>query len=193
MTLAHILTKRTTISPVWMTLLAGCGSIAALIISARVQVPMIPVPITFQTAVILALPCLLGVRMALGTLGSYFALGAMGLPVFAMTAGALPGAAYFAGPTGGYLAGFVLAMMMVGGVYHFLKTRASSRGDFLTLFALMLAGHGVILAAGMAWLAFGPTHMGAAAAFTAGVVPFIAGSLLKSGIAASVVGYFLAK
>lgn len=197
MTTAHIFKNRFTDTSFLFQVMLGIASIAALIVSARIQVPMIPVPITLQTAVVLLLPCLLGVRMALTVLGSYFALGAMGLPVFAMTAGALPGLAYFAGPTGGYLAGFVLAVILTG--YGFAWIKQHARGfsglamSLAMLCALMLAGHAVILSVGMLWLAFGLPQMGLMSAFTAGVVPFLIGTVIKSGIAASLAGWALNK
>jgi biotin transport system substrate-specific component len=131
--------------------------------------------------------------MALTVLGSYFALGAMGFPVFAMTAGALPGLAYFAGPTGGYLAGFVLAVMVTGYGFVYIKQHARGFAALAMLCALMLAGHAVILSAGMFWLAFGLPQMGVAAALAAGVVPFLIGTVIKSGIAASLTGWALTR
>ena len=51
-----------------------------------------------------------GWRLGGLTLLAYLAEGAIGLPVFAGGAGL----AYMAGPTGGYLAGFVVAAILVG-------------------------------------------------------------------------------
>ncbi len=161
-------------------------SIAALIASARIQVPMLPVPITLQTAVVLILPCVLGWRLALGVLGSYLAAGAMGLPVFA--SGALAGPAYFFGPTGGYLVGFAAATIMVGAAFTYKK-----QWSFLALSALMLAGHALILTTGALWLAYGAPSLGLSQAFLVGVTPFLFGSVVKSGLAASIVKGFSAQ
>lgn len=155
-------------------------SIAALTASARLQVPMIPVPMTFQTAVILALPCLFGWRMGLSAIVGYFMLGIMGLPVFAMAAGSTPGPAYFMGPTGGYLFGFALAAFCVG--YAYEEFPAAKK--LPVLFAIMLAGHAIILSLGAAWLAYGVPMMAFERAVAAGITPFIIGGVLKSAIAA---------
>lgn len=160
-------------------LLVGLVSIAALAASARIQVPMYPVPVTLQTAVVLLLPCLLGWRVALGVLAAYFAAGAAGLPVFA---GAITGPAYFFGPTGGYLVGFAAAMTMVG-----LTFERKNDMSFIALFALMIAGHALILMLGTMWLAYGVPSLGMAQAFATGVVPFLIGSVLKSALVSSAV------
>ena len=49
----------------------------------------------------------------------------------------------------------------------------------LRMFAAMIVGHVIILALGCAWLAFG-INLGAQKAWLVGVVPFIAGSVVKS-------------
>lgn len=177
MTRALAYIEKTKTSPLGAALL-GLLSIAALAASAKIQVPMIPVPVTLQTAVVLLLPCLLGTRLSLAVLAGYFAAGAMGLPVFA--GAGLAGPAYFVGPTGGYLIGFVAAAAFVGSM-------AASRPiwSFAALTALMLAGHAVILAFGTAWLAYGLPALGWQAAFAAGTVPFLAGSALKSALVAA--------
>ena len=84
--------------------LAVIGSIL-LTLSAKIQVPFWPVPMTMQTFVVLVLGVAYGWRLAGATVLLYLAQGALGLPVFA----AGGGPAYMDGPTGGYLVGFLLA------------------------------------------------------------------------------------
>jgi biotin transport system substrate-specific component len=79
-------------------LLTVLGSMV-LALSAKIQIPFWPVPMTMQTLVVLMLSMAYGSRLALGTLLLYMAEGAAGLPVFA---GANAGLAYISGPTGGY-------------------------------------------------------------------------------------------
>lgn len=155
----------------WLLMVLGVASIIALTVSARIQIPMIPVPMTLQTSVVLLLPFLLGARAALATICAYLTLGFAGLPVFA--AGAGP--AYLLGPTGGYLLGFVAAVLVLSWALDWAKTPV--RG-----LVLMLVGHVVILTCGAAWLAFGVPGQGLAAAFAAGVAPFILGSIIKSAL-----------
>lgn len=156
-------------------------SIAALAASARIQIPMIPVPMTLQTGVVLMLPFVLGLPLALATLAGYFMAGAMGLPVFAMAAGAIPGPAYFVGPTGGYLAGFVLAVVCLGMIMTYKKA-----WSLPLLFVLMVIGHAIILSAGALWLTYG---VRVPHAWAVGVAPFLINSLLKSALAAIAVSY----
>lgn len=172
------LIEKSKTSPLGLFLI-GALSIAALAASARIQVPMIPVPITLQTAVVLILPCLLGWRIALGILAAYFAAGAAGLPVFA---GVLAGPAYFVGPTGGYLLGFAVAMSLTGIIFE-----RKAKWSFLELGGLMLAAHMIILALGAFWLAFGAPMLGMTQALATGVYPFVIGSVLKAGLAAAAI------
>ena len=87
------------------------GGALALAVSAKIQVPFTPVPMTLQTLVVLALGAAYGSRLAAATVGLYLLEGLLGLPVFA---GALAGPAYMVGPTGGFLAGFLVAAALVG-------------------------------------------------------------------------------
>ena len=91
--------------------LAGIVGFAALVaLGARLSVPLWPVPITLQVPFVLLAGALLGARAGAGSMATYLAAGALGLPVF--SAGGGPG--YFLGPTGGYLVGFVAAAALVG-------------------------------------------------------------------------------
>jgi biotin transport system substrate-specific component len=85
-----------------------------LTLSARVQVPFFPVPMTLQVLVVLLIGVAYGPRLAGATLAAWLAQGAAGLPVFAGTPEKGLGLAYMAGPTGGYLAGFLVAAILVG-------------------------------------------------------------------------------
>ncbi len=160
------------------------GTLALLIASAKIQVPMAPVPITLQTAVVLALPCLFGTRMALTIIGTYLMIGFMGAPVFAVGAGAGP--AYFLGPTGGYLAGFFIAALIIGKIYEVLL---EDKG-FINLTGIIIAGHAIILALGVLWLAYGLPALGLEIAFMSGFVPFMSGTAVKSLMAAAFIKAF---
>ena len=102
--------------------------------------------------------------------------GLVGLPVFA---GAVAGPAYLVGPTGGYLAGFLVAAALVG----FLADRGWTRGWLLALAAMTL-GHIAIFALGFGWLAYG-LHLGAAKSWAVGVAPFWAATIAKTLLAAA--------
>ena len=109
------------------------GGALALLLSAKTQVPFYPVPMTLQTLVLLALSAAYGARLAGATLALYLAEGLAGLPVFA---GATAGPAYMMGPTGGYLAGYLVAAVLIGWLADRGWDRSGPR-----LLAAMSLGH----------------------------------------------------
>lgn len=148
------------------------GGALALALSAKAQVDFYPVPMTLQTLVVLAIGAAYGARLAAATVGLYLAEGLVGLQVFA---GLSAGPAYMAGPTGGYLVGFLIAAAFVG----WLAERGWDR-SLGWLLAAMTIGHVIIFACGFAWLAglIGPQK-----AWAAGVVPFLAATIVKTLLA----------
>ncbi|NNM74873.1 biotin transporter BioY [Enterovirga sp. DB1703] len=170
------------IGAVRAVLLAIAGA-CLLTISAKVQVPG-PVPMTLQTLAVLGLGAALGLRLAVASVGLYLLQGALGLPVFANTPPLAPGLAYFAGPTGGFLAGFLLSAAIVGA--------AADRGLMRRpgTFAVVLAGaNAALLACGWVWLALAATvgtgsGVGFGRAFALGVQPFLLGEAIKVALAA---------
>lgn len=93
-----------------MIVLLGSGLMA---LAAHIQIPLDVVKISMQSFVCIFLGCLLGARLGAATMMLYLAEGAMGLPVFQNSTQGL-GLLYFAGPTGGYLIGFVAAAYIAG-------------------------------------------------------------------------------
>jgi biotin transport system substrate-specific component len=108
----------------------------------------------------------------------YLLEGAAGLPVFAGTPERGIGLVYMAGPTGGYLAGFVAAAWLAGvaaerGWARTIATRTVTIGAGLTIIYIL----------GAAWLS---TSMGAVAALKAGVLPFLLGDAIKLGLGVAI-------
>ncbi|MCB1430811.1 MAG: biotin transporter BioY [Nitratireductor sp.] len=171
-----VASQRPAIRYAWFAFLAVSGTML-ITLAAKTQVPFWPVPMTLQTLAILVIAASFGLRLGVATVMLYLAQGLAGLPVFA---GAAAGPAYFAGPTAGFLAGFVVAAAIIG----FAADKGLSRNPF-KLFATMLVADLVLLAMGFAWLAFAfvsaktGTTIGASAAFQAGIVPFLPGELVK--------------
>ncbi|OKO80247.1 biotin transporter BioY [Bradyrhizobium sp. AS23.2] len=149
---------------------------ALMALSAKVNLPLPYVPMTLQTLVVLMIGAAYGWRLGSATMIAYLAEGAMGLPVFA---GPVGGIAPLVGPTAGYLFGFIGAAFVTG----WLAERGWDRSVVL-LFAAMAVGHVVILAAGFGWLAFG-LGLGVSKAWQVGIVPFIAASLVKNALGAT--------
>jgi len=154
--------------------LALAGSVL-LTLSAKLQIPFWPVPMTMQTFVVLVLGCAYGWKLGAATMALYLLEGALGLPVFSGTPERGIGLAYMAGPTGGYLAGFVAGAALCG----WLAERGWDRSAWRTALAMSL-GHVVILALGWAWLA---TLVGPAKAYASGVEPFYAATVAKTALA----------
>lgn len=151
----------------------------ALTVSAKLQVPFYPVPMTMQTFVVLVIGMAYGWRLGGLTVLLYLAQGALGWPVFANTPERGVGLVYMMGPTAGYLLGFLLASMLVG----WLADRGWDRSLPRAALA-MLAGHVVIFALGLAWLG---TLLGyGAPLFEEGLEPFLLAALFKLALAACV-------
>lgn len=157
--------------------LAITGSLL-LTASAKAQVPMWPVPMTMQSFVVLVLGMAYGPRLAAATVGLYLAQGAFGLPVFAGTPEKGLGLAYMAGPTGGYLAGFMVAAVAMG----WLAERGWDR-TLVRSAAAMSIGTVLLFACGVGWLT---VLIGWQKAIAGGLTPFILGSVLKLALAAAV-------
>jgi biotin transport system substrate-specific component len=158
--------------PLRALLLALLGS-ALLTISAKLEVPFYPVPMTMQTLVVLLLGMAYGARLGAATVLLYLAEGAVGLPVFAGTPERGVGIAYMMGPTGGYLVGFVLSAAITG----WLMER---RHDWQALLLAVSAGTMVVFIPGVLWLA----HLiGFEQSIVHGLTPFVWGAVLKGAVA----------
>ena len=158
-----------------MVMLAVAGSLL-LWVSAKIAVPFWPVPMTMQPFAVMGIGAAFGWRLGMATVALYLLEGALGLPVFSGTPEKGIGLAYMAGPTGGYLAGFVLA----AGVIGWLAERGFDR-NFVTMALAMTAGTMVVYVMGIAWL----SHLiGFEKALIFGLYPFVLGDAVKIVLAA---------
>ncbi|MBP2314005.1 biotin transporter BioY [Azospirillum soli] len=148
---------------------------ALLAVSAKVQVPFWPVPMTMQSMVVILLGMAYGSRLAAATVALYLLEGLAGLPVFA---GAGAGPAYMAGPTGGYLLGFLLAATFTG----WLAERGWDRTPVKAVAALAI-GHALLFVPGVAWMA---VLFGGEKAIALGLAPFWAATILKTALGAAI-------
>lgn len=93
--------------------LTSCALVAALMcVLGPMSVPIGPVPVTLTNLVIYLSIFLLDPQGAVISVAVYLLLGAVGMPVFSNYSGGL---AKLAGPTGGYLVGF-LFVALIGGI-----------------------------------------------------------------------------
>jgi len=150
-----------------------CG-VALMTLSAKVQIPFWPIPMTLHTLAVMALAIALGPYLALSVTTAYLVAGALGAPVFSGSPERGIGLAYMVGPTGGYLLGYLLASGLVG------RWAAGRRP--LGQLAAMLAGLAVVYAFGLLWLSlFVPAHQ----LLALGMLPFLPGDLVKIAVVAA--------
>ena len=167
------------VNPILRNILLAVAGTLVLTISAKIQIPFYPVPMTMQTLVVMMIGMILGPRLGTATLLLYFAEGLVGLPVFAGTPEKGIGLSYMLGSTGGYLAGFIFAAATCG----WLAQRGWDRNVWKTAGALLI-GNAIIYLPGLLWMAilFGFDKP----ILAWGLTPFILGDLLKVAIAALV-------
>ena len=150
------------------------GSIL-LAISAKVQVPFWPVPMTMQTFVIFLIGMTYSIRLSFATVAFYLFQGAIGLPVFA----AGGGIAYLVGPTAGYLYGMLFASIVIS---YFANLGFSK--TYLKASLSLLIGSIVIFSFGIMYLGY---IIGFEKALAVGLLPFIPSELFKIALAVALI------
>ena len=155
--------------------LAG-SLLVVLCAQVRIPLPFTPVPITGQTFAVLLLPALLGGWRGPAAVAAYLLQGALGLPFFA---GGAAGWATLAGPTGGYLVGFLAAAVVIPLV---MGREAAGPGRIV---AALLAGNVAIYLFGVPWLERF-VDGGLVSALKFGLIPFLVGDAIKLLAAAAV-------
>lgn len=160
-----------------LLVLAG---IAALAISAKIAIPMWPVPITMGTFAVLTLGAAYGPRLGLVTILGYMLVGVAGFDVFAGSSAEKFGLSYMMGGTGGYLVGYVLATLALG-----FAARAGWDRSFGKMALAMLIGNALIYIPGLLWL--GTLYGWDKPILAWGLTPFLIGDALKLALAALMV------
>jgi len=167
-----------------MALAFGMAGVVGLAAQLRFPLPWTPVPITGQTMAVLLTGVLLGRWWGGISLVIYAGLGAAGLPWFN---GGLGGVGVLAGPTGGYILGFILAALFLGHVSD-KYPRVRSFPSILGL--MLLANFVLIYIPGLVqlrlWLSLvqgGTTSW--SQVLVMGLLPFIAGDMVKVALAAA--------
>lgn len=154
--------------------MTSCALMAALMcVLCPVSVPIGPIPISLSILVILLTVYVLGTWRALVSYTVYLLLGAVGMPVFSGFQGGL---AKLAGPTGGYLAGFWLMILVAGIIME------KGKRNLLVTILGMLVGVAVDYAVGTAWFVF-QTESTVVHALDVCVYPFIPFDVAKIVIA----------
>ncbi len=173
-----------------------CGLFAAITaVCSFITIPLgfTPVPINLGTLAVSLTGGILGKKYGTISMTVYVLLGAAGVPVFA---GFRAGISVLAGPTGGYIIGYIAAVFIIGVLADVLvnrsaagrQTASGSRAVRETLlYALvMLIGLLICYAFGTAWFMIS-TGTGLWAAMLSCVIPFLPGDALKIIVAAILV------
>lgn len=165
-------------------LVLGVGIVAFILATAvgayiAIPLPFTPVPITLQPLVVILAGAVLGPWAGASAMAGYLALGAGGAPVFSAGHGGL---AWLMGPTGGYLIAYPAAAFLVG-------LAAGESRNLVRLGLALASGVAVIYVGGVTqlWLL---TQQELGTVFVQGVLPFLAGDLLKVLAALAVVRAF---
>lgn len=157
---------------------AGKLTLAALMcaltaILAQIHIPLPPVPVNLALLSVHLCGCLLGARMGAAAMAVYALLALAGMPVLAGFAG---GPAAVFGPTGGFVAGYILAAWLEGR----LMRRAIFSARRLVL--AILAGTAACYALGLLWF-MALSGSALVSALSVCVLPFLPGDLLKTLLA----------
>jgi biotin transport system substrate-specific component len=158
-----------------LTLSAFFVALIAVLAQIAVILPFSPVPVTGQVIGVLLTGALLPRRAALLTIISYLLLGAAGMPVFSMARG---GFHMLTGPSGGYLLGFLPAVLIMS-----ILLRNKPQPSLLQLVTAMIPALGLIYLVGALQLGL-LMQFNIKQAFLAGVAPFILFDLAKILISA---------
>jgi biotin transport system substrate-specific component len=164
---------------VFVETLGVVGLASLTLAGAHIRIPIEPVPITLQTLFVLLAGALAGSFRGFLSQTLYVTAGLLGVPLFA---GAVTGLAALSGPTGGYLAGFVLAPFVVGKLID-------RRAGFSWTLLVFSIGALMILALGVLHLALFYTR-DVWTAIEVGLLPFAVGDAAKVFAAASIYGSY---
>ncbi len=156
-----------------LVLIALMTAITCIFAPMAIPIPVSPVPISLTNLVIMISIYVLGFKDATISYIVYLLLGLVGLPVFSGFTGGL---GKLAGPTGGYLIGFIFLALIAGlFVDKFPKNR-------ILAVVGMLIGMAITYIFGTEWLAI-QLKMSFVAALSVGVIPYLAGDAVKIIIA----------
>jgi len=100
-------------------------AIAIIAVSAWVTVPLGPIPFTLQMFAVTFAVVVLSPKEAIASIAGYLLLGAVGVPVFSGMRG---GIGVLAGPTGGFLWGYLLGVAAAALFLYVVRTRLGVAG-----------------------------------------------------------------
>jgi biotin transport system substrate-specific component len=157
--------------------IALCGLFAALTaVLSPFSIPIGPVPINLATFSVMCAGAVLGAKYGVISQLVYLLIGIAGVPVFSNFSS---GPAKLAGPTGGYLIGYLAAAWLIG----FITQRAANRRR--VIIPAMAAGAAVYLTLGTLWYMY-MAKADIIGALTVCVIPFLPGDFIKLAAASEI-------
>ncbi len=157
--------------------LVYCALFAAVIgIMSLISIATQPIPLNMALFAVLLAGGILGKKYGTLSVVVYILLGAVGIPVFAGFRGGL---AVLAGPTGGYIAGYILVAFLTGLVCE--KTRKMHYTLPIMILAVILCN-----AVGTAWYCY-IMKSSVSSALMLCVIPFVPTDIIKVVLAAMVI------
>lgn len=174
---------------VWMTEVALMAAI--LCVLAPFSIPVGEIPITLATFAVYLTAAILGSKKGTASVLIYLLIGMVGVPVFSNFTG---GAAKLAGPTGGYLIGYLPCAFLVGFFMEKeFKDTKSLNGTVRTAFefvrsvAAMVLGTLVCYLFGTAWFMYQMSETYTVAqAIAICVIPYLAFDIVKIILASAI-------
>lgn len=155
---------------------------AIITVCSWICIPLGPVPFTLQTFAVFATAGILGTKRSLVTIIVYILLGMAGVPVFSQFKA---GPAVLAGPTGGYVLGFICTVIIIGVVTEiFSKSRKALRNTMM--FLSMVVGDTVCFMVGTVHFML-IMKMDLASSLMMCVVPYIVPDLIKMTVATIII------
>lgn len=153
-----------------------CALFAALLaVCSQIAIPFSVIPINLALFAIWMAGACMGPLYGTVSVCVYIALGAVGIPVFVGFKG---GIQVLAGPTGGYILGYLIGAATCGAII------AVNRRKFVLYPIAMLIGCALCYAFGTAWFMI-LTEQTLLPALTTCVLPFIPGDVIKIALAAT--------
>ena len=158
----------------------GFACLTGILAQVRIYLPWTPVPITGQTFAVLFSGVFLGRWWGGISQALYLGIGMVGIPWFAGGSG---GIGVIAGPTGGYLIGFIISALFIGYfVDRYIKVRCLLNMLALMLFANFLLIYTPGLLQLYLWfLLVKGSSLSFWGLLEKGAMPFIVGDLIKLG------------
>ena len=153
------------------------AALTAVFSQIALPLPFTPVPVNLATLAVMLAGGILGMRFGLISQVIYVCLGLVGLPVFAQFTG---GAGIVLGPTGGYIAGYILSAGLAGLLFDRLSSGKNGTGVCAGIYAVSLLA---CYLPGTLWFMV-VTGSGLIPSLMMCVIPFLPGDALK--IAAAV-------